>query len=366
MGFYTNLTIERGADGRAVYARKKAVRTTIDVVSEYIHSPDPEIKALVTQANAAFVQKAVTGTTHVDQTIQNMTVAYRNEDFIAARLMPIIPVTLRSGIYFKYDRRSQLSAPDDAIGARASANEVTRNRLTDNYSVKDYALKDFVDVAQIQNESAPLNDMADATSSVVDLMELKREQRVANILGVAATYGANTTALGSGVRWDVTGGNPIKNFLDARAGLWSGQGNGRWVAFTTLNVWNALVQNAKMQETFKYSRDGLLRPEQFGSYFGFDELLIAASWQDTANEGQTEADSRIWPDVFGLIRVANAPSVRNASFGYTFQVDGQRNARQWFENGVGTKGGWWAQVSSSEDHKIVAADTGYLYTTPIG
>lgn len=368
MSFRTNLTIQRGPSGRAEYAVKGGNngRDVVDVVRALLMSKDPAIRALVDRANNDLVQKALTGTIHVDQTLQNMTVAYRNEDYIADRLMPIVPVNQRSGIYFKYDKRSQIAFPDDAMGPRASANEITRSRSTDNYSVKDYGLKDFADVALMQNESAPLNDLAEMMPALIDACDFKREVRVANILTTSANYGSNTTALASGVRWDVSGGKPINDFLTTRPKLWTGAGPGKIVAFTTLNVWNALVQNTTMQALFQYVRDGLLQPEQFGRYFGFNELVIANAWQDTANEGQAESDSKIWPDVFGIIRVANAPSIRNASFGYTFQVDGQRSSRQWFDNAIGTKGGYWGTVTSSEDHKIVAPDTGWLFTTVIG
>lgn len=120
-----------------------------------------------------------------------------------------------------------------------------------------------------------------------------------------------------------------------------------------------------MQDLFKYTKDGLLQPEQWANYFGIDELLIGEARRDTANEGQSAAYGRMWGDVFGLVRVATTPTIRNAAFGYTFRF-GAVDTAQIFDPMIGAKGGWWAKAAVEETHKIVAPDTGYLITTIIG
>jgi len=361
MAFYTNLY--------DVWAREKgegASKPTNSVAKALEGIRNPSNKELVAQANAALRAKALTpGISHVDATISNMSVQYRNEDYIGTRLMPIIPVQNKTGTYFTYDKRAQLAYPDDQLGVRGSPNEITRSRNTASFTTLAYGYKDFVDNSELQNADAPLDDLADATGGLVEALSFREELRIAAILTNSANYGGNTTALGSTVRWDDAGSNPIGDIQAARNALWTGRGPGKVVAFTSLAAWTAMQSNTQLQNMFQYTKDGLLRPEQWANYFGIDELLIGAARKDTANEGQAASYSRIWGDVFGLVRVATTPSVRNASFGFTFRF-GQIDTAQVFDPMIGAKGGYWAKASVEETHKVVAPDTGFLITTVIG
>ncbi len=119
-----------------------------------------------------------------------------------------------------------------------------------------------------------------------------------------------------------------------------------------------------MLDLFKYSKDGLLAPQDIMRYFKIDEVLVGEARYDSANEGTTASYSRIWGKQLGIVRVAASPGIRNASFGYTFR-HGAKKTTQWFDPAVGIEGGYFNKVGLAEDHKIVAADTGYLYTTVI-
>lgn len=359
MAFFTNLyDVVRRAAGEP--APENSIAKGLRVMR------DPKNKDALARANAALMQKALTpGVSHNDSTISSMSVQYGNGSYIGERLMPVVAAAHKSDKYFTYDKRAQLAYPDDALGVRGSPNEVTRSRGTDSFTTLGYGLKDFVDASELANADAPLDDLADATGGLLEALAFKREQRIATIMTTAGSYAGNTVALGSSVRWDDVGSNPVGDIQSARNNLWVGRGPSKIVAFTSLAGWTALQANAQMQDLFKYTRDGLLQPEQWANYFGIDELLIGEARRDTANEGQTGSYGRMWGDVFGLVRVATTPTIRNAAFGYTFRF-GQIATAQWFDPEIGAKGGWWAKAAVEETHKIVAPDTGYLITTIIG
>lgn len=362
----TNLEIK---DGKFVIQKQKI--SGLDKFKALIASRDPKKKSLIARANQEFVAKMVSGTTHVDVPLDNLSQRYANGAFIGDHMLPIVPVKNRSGLYFVYGQRDTLAYPDDAMGVRSTANEITKTRTTANYSVRDYALKDFLDVALAQDATAPLDEMGDLMIDVTNAVDFKHEARQSTTLTTAANYGGNTVALASGARWDtftgaVSTNSPTPALLAAKAALWSGAGATKRVAFTTLNVWNALVQNTFMQDLFKFTKDGLLQPSQFGGYFGFDELWVAEARVDTANEGQSAAYARMWPDVFGIVNVALNPGLKTAAFGVTARVGGQRNTREWFDPAVGIEGGYWAQVGVSEQNLILSPLAGYLITTPVG
>ena len=100
-------------------------------------------------------------------------------------------------------------------------------------------------------------------------------------------------------------------------------------------------------------------------FFGIREYLVGEGRSNTATEGSADSFGRIWPSVFGIVRVARRPSKRNASFGVTFR-NGAPLTNVEFDAMAGHGGGFTAQVSVSETHEVIADQTGYLLTTPIG
>ena len=50
-----------------------------------------------------------------------------------------------------------------------------------------------------------------------------------------------------------------------------------------------------------------------------------------------------------------------------FQLVGKGvDTRQWFDQTKGVRGGYFAKTAVSEVQEVIAAETGYLYDTPIG
>lgn len=303
---------------------------------------------------------------HSNTILSTMSTQYANDDFIGEQLMPSLAVDKRSDSYAIYPKRERLAYPDDAMGPKGQANELDESRTTDNYSVRDYGFKNFVDAETIDNQDGAFDEMADLVEAILEGIAFRREKRIATVLTTGSNYSGNTVALAGADRWDSGGGgDPVKAIQDAKAAIWSGRGRSDLLAFTNLETFNVLSRHQAIRDLFKYTGSGLATPDLIAGYFGFAKLLVAAPREDTANSGQTASYSRIWNKSFGIVRVARRPSKRNAVFGYTFRLNGDPTTTQWFDPVAGKKGGYWAKVATSEDHKVVAGDTGYLITTPI-
>lgn len=341
----------------------------LEKLKSLFNSRDPKAVEAVRQANAAFAHlKAITpGTVHVDQALSNLSIAYTNSAYIGEQLMPVVTVPHMSNFFYKFDKRSRMAYPDDELGARGSPNELSQSMSTDNYSCKGYGYKQYVDNLTLRNQDAPVNELADVIASLNEGIAFRREKRIAAVLTTAGNYGGNTIAIGGSDAWNSVGkGDPIGVIMAAKSAVWRGGGSTKLVGFTTHNVMNVLMRHTAMLDLFKYggTTPGLATSNMIAGFLGLDEILVAESRQDTANENQTAAYSRIWPDVFGVISVATAPSLRSASFGYTFRF-GTVNTDQWYDPSLGPMGGYYGRVSVLEDHKVVAPDTSYLITAPI-
>lgn len=340
-----------------------------DILSGKVLDPEDELDVKAANEAILALRDLTPGQVHVDEVLRTMSVMYANDEYIGDRLLPMVFTSGKlSGSYYTYNKRDRFAAPDDEMTARTTPNEVSQGRSTATYSLTPRALIEFLDALTIQNQDAPLNELVDLQENVLELMALKREQRQATVLCTSGNYGANTVAIAAADRWDTAGGGDPGGVVDtAKRALWSGRGPGKTVMFTSLSVHDKLKRNPNILEQFKYSgsKPGFATRDMLREFFEVDEYLVGKARQDAANEGQTASYSRIWSDVCGIVRVAERPSLRNAAFGYTLQ-DLPTQADMWWELSKGTKGGYCQRVSRCDQELIVAADTGYLITTPIG
>jgi hypothetical protein len=347
-------------------------RRYMDALQSKLQSDDPAVKALRDQMNSEFVAmrspRADIGptTVHQNSTLSNVSIQYANDEYIGDRLLPVIPVSKKSDVYYIYDKRSRLAYPDSRLGPRGQANEISESRSTASYLCEGHGFENYVDQETLNNQDAPLNEMVDLTEAIAEGLAFKREVAQATVLCATASYGANYGAVSAADRWDV-GGNPCPTILAAIGSLWSGRGAGEVWGFCSYDVMTALATNEHVRDLFKYggSTPGFATPAMIAGFFGIAGILVGKARKDTANEGQAAGTySRIWSDVFGLVRVATRPSLRNAAFGYTLR-NGPLRTITWFDQRAGVAGGYYGKVTESRDEKVVAADTGYLITTPI-
>lgn len=343
---------------------------------------DPEIREAIARDQEAMVQKFVSpGDVHSDAFLTNVAVKYANDEYIGMDLCPDVLVPKQTGIIPSWDKRDRLAAPDDALNDYDMANEIHEHRDGTAYICKGRGLSNSVPATTLANQDAPYNELLDLTESVSELMALRREIRCGTLLTTAANYGANTKAIPAADRWDTAGGgDPIKDMQDADAALWTGRGPSDKVMFSSLSVYNVLSRHPDILSLFRYggSAPGLATPDMIARFLSAARFLVGRARHDTANEGKTASYARIWSDVFGLVRVPRggatlmnawfaatlrwnmtpAPPGTNPQMGYITQ--------QWYDQKVGIGGAYWAKVATAEVQQVIASDTGYLYTTPIG
>ncbi len=337
-------------------------------IKALIRSTDPKAKALVKRVNDELLaMKATSGAVvHNNTTLAQASIQYKNDDFIGLQLMPVVEAPHKSDDYIIYSKRDRLAGPDDVMTKRARPNEINESRSTATYAMRDYALMNYVDNETLRDQDAPLDEKVDLIEAINDVLALKREQRIAAILTTGANFAGNTAVLSGTDQFDNAGNvSIIQKIQDGIAATWNGAGPGDLVGYCSLDVWNVMARNTNLRGLFNYVKDGLATTDMVARYLGLSKILVGAARQDTANEGQNAAYSRIWGKVFGVVRVARSPSRRNASFGYTFRLNGDPITDLWYDQAVGKSGGWYGRVGFSEDYKIVAPDTGFLYTAVI-
>ncbi len=354
----------------------------IDEVRNMLDGKTPEDQLKMAAANERFMkgiqdpterprlpgsgsEKAVTpASVHQDALLTTVSVMYANDAYIGEQLMPVVSVPNRSDKFSTYPKRERLAFPDDKIGSDGKPNEIDSSRSTDNYSVQDYALVGHRDLEAIAKQQGALNEMIDVVEEVADGLLFKREARILTIVTTSGNYAGNTTT--AGTNWnDSTGGSLIADLLAARAAIWSGHGAVRRVGFCPITVWNSgIANNPTLLSKFNYVKEGLPATQQVAAYFRLDDILITEARQDTANIGQTASYGRmVTADVFGIVTVAQRPSPRSAHWGSTFRTSDTPYTSQWIDPSIGVRGAVKNKSAVSEDHKVVAGDTGYYLTS---
>jgi len=304
---------------------------------------------------------------YLDSTLTNMSVQYRNEEYIWPMVMPVVRVGKCSGKYFKYDKGQRFRVPDDAIGSKSLPNEVDLKVSNDNYSVEGHSLSDWVSQEEMDNADTPLQPLSDANDLINDLLDLAQEKRVADIVFAAATYPTGNKVQLSGTdQWsDHANSDPIDDIL---AGLDAAFLRPNTMVFGN-DVWTKFRSHPKIVDAVKAStrsqgaQGGIAQESEIAALFRVERVLVGAGRVNTAKEGQADSFSRIWGKHCSLLHVKNNPGIRTVQFGATFShyTGGMiRKTFRTFDGKRGESGAEYVKTAWNSDEKVVAADVGYL------
>ena len=297
---------------------------------------------------------------HTDSVLSGVSIKYTNDELIADQVLPVVPVKKESDLYYIYTRNWKL--PQSKRAAGAEANEVEWNMSTGTYTTEEYALKDLIPDRVRANADNPLDMDVDTTENLTELVQLGREKRVADIVFGAANYGAQTSALAGANQWDdYAGSDPIGDVRDAKAIVHAASGKMPNTMVIGYQAYLKLLDHPDVLERIKYTQKGLVTTDLLASLFEVDKILVGKALYDTTQEGVAESLSYVWGKSVALVYAQKSPGLKQVSFGYQFQSRGFRT-KKWRVEG---RDGDFIEAGEIRDEKLVAAATGYLYTTVV-
>lgn len=315
----------------------------------------------------------------VANALTDFALKYENAKAIADQACPPVAADRRKFKYWKYLRKDIAHISVAAVSSTGIANTRKMGQsISDEIEVLDYALSDFVPMDDLSQADEPLELEQDTTDDLVGDLILAREKRVADLLMTAGSYAtANKVTLGTAWTTAATS-TPI---ADIQTGI-------RACAMPPNKMimdkptFDALARHPSIISTLRnLSSKGLATAAEIAGYFGLEELLVGEMKYNTANDGQTESLSYVWP--LGQVVIAHIPNAikrKQATLCRTFRSaeDAGRGAAAsggdvsqgagivvttWVEARRGAKkGALGIKAGLQEVSTLIAADCGYHIT----
>lgn len=296
-------------------------------------------------------------------------VAYRNEEYIADRVLPRVGVGVKTFKYLKYALGERFTIPNTLVGRKGAPNEVEFTATETEATAADYGLDDPVpqdDIDQAANTPGAIDPLGDAVEGVMDLVLLDREKRTADLVFDAAQYAAaNKVTLAGNDQWSVdhADSDPVADIMD---------GLDKVVMRPNIMVignaaWTKLRQHKKIAAAiFKQGTTaGIATREQVAELFELEEIIVGRAWVNTAKRGQAVTTARVWGKHCALVRRDQKANTRKGvTFGFTAQYGG-RVAGAMPDSKIGLRGGQRVRSGETVKEVITANDLGYFIQNAI-
>lgn len=306
---------------------------------------------------------------YVDAPLTNLSIAYRNTDYIADLAVPRIPVTQETGIIWKMGKENfslKTIARADKAKSLRSGYTVDSSSLT--YRLVTYALSDVVTKGMMDMAVSPMQPEADATDYLTEQLALNKEYLLASALfnTGASGFSGYTETLNAGssrYQWnDYTNSNPIDDVRHAINDHISAN-SGATSDFAIImggDVWTKLEDHPDILDRIKYTQTGIVTQDLVKTIMGVSNIYVGNAMYNSAAEGQTTSLSRVWGK-YVLVMHRGRPAIKTAACAAI--LHGGNVVRKWTDNEL--RGATVIEAEEALQAKVLSTASAYLYSTAV-
>ncbi len=258
-----------------------------------------------------------TMTSHVDEFLSNVSVAYVGPAHTDEDLFPIVPVDKQSDLFVKYSKQHFLD-DDDALTPGADANDIEVDLDTRGYYYADghgYNLR-IPDALKAGSDPAVEIDIEN-TEKITEKIRLRKERNLAGLISTT-NISQNTTLSGTSQWSDYTNSDPILAVETQKETIQQATGKLPNVFQISRPTFRALRNHPKVLDRIKYTTKPPLNTTQLAEAFEVDKIVLSESLYDTVHRGQTDSLGYVWGKNALLAYVPSRPGKREVALGYTF------------------------------------------------
>ena len=306
---------------------------------------------------------------HVDAILTNISVAYmqKQDNFIANKVFPIVPVDKQSDKYFSYTKNDWFR---DEARLRADATESAGggyNLSTSSYSADVWAFHKDVGDQTRANADAPINVDREAVEFVTSRLLLKMETEFVSSFFTTGVWGTDSTP--SNLWSDYTNSDPLNDVEDAKRAILATTGFEPNTLVLGYDVFKELKNHPDLVDRIKYTSSNVITTDMIARMFDVERVLVSKSVKATNNEGGTAAYDFTAGKNALLCYSAPSPGLLQPSAGYVMSWTG-------VSGGLGqTIGASRFRMESVKadriegemafDMKVVASDLGYFFSAVV-
>jgi hypothetical protein len=262
---------------------------------------------------------------HVDRPLTTISLAYRNAEYIADQIFPVVPVMKQSDKIPKYDQSHWFrnDAKFRAAGEKShrggfavdTSDTYFCERASEGFEVAD---------EQRDNQDAPFDLDRDATEFVTDKVQMKREVNFASNFMTTSVWGTDKdgTANADFTQFsDYGGSSPLTVFTDYKDTVEGKIAREPNLLVLGKQVYSQLKWHPDLVDTIKYTQKGQLTPDLIAALLEVEKLLIGRAIYTTSVEGTAEASvsyTRVWGKSALMLYTPGRPSLLSPAAGYTF------------------------------------------------
>jgi len=198
--------------------------------------------------------------------LQNVSIAYRNLDYIADRVFPILDGSDPKAKIYIYNKGAWFR---DEAGIRAAGTRAVRGRLS--AEPKSIATDEYAFAAEVTDEdrrfaksknAPPLQPDTDAVEFCADKVDLKKERRVAEAVTGSTWVDGNAGGEDAEGKWAASSGNTlIADITNGRKAIRSSIGRDPNCLLLDYATFLAVKEISEIKDKIKYTSRDSVTPE---------------------------------------------------------------------------------------------------------
>ena len=299
------------------------------------------------------------GNLHINKALTNISVMYKNAEFIGEELLQNVPVKKESDIYYVWNRDFRIE--DTLRQIKSPANMVTWGVSTASYVMNEYALADVVTDREIDNADSPFRLKADTTEFLTEKILLDKEKRIADLMFTTGTWG-NNASLDTASAWiyNTTTSAPIQNMLSATGLILRESGKMPNTGILGWEVFEALKENPNIYNRIQYVERAFLTKDILAAAFDLEKIFVGKAYYDPNREGIAESMTALWGDYAWIGYINPSMGLRQVSAAINITKTKGNVVKSWRDNDID---GEKIQVSQMSVPKAVATSCAFIFSS---
>lgn len=260
-----------------------------------------------------------TSDVHIDAALSNISIAYKNDNYVGNKIFPVVPVDKQTDKYFTFTKDFWFRNSVERRGPGGNYPEGGLQVSNTNYECINMALSFPLPQEVIDNQDAGIDLETDGAEWLADQFALDREIALSAKIFDASAWSSSTTLSGTGQWSDYANSDPVGDIHTGMETVKKAIGRYPNTMLMGAEVWDKLKFHPDLLDIYKHTTAAVLSVDKVRDMFdGITQVLVGDAIKNTAAEGASYSGSYIWPKNVLLAWVATRPSMRTPSAGYTF------------------------------------------------